>query len=91
MKKVFVFGNKDCPDCVVMKEFLEAHGVRHTFIDVLDSLGKLKMFLKYRDSLALFDGVREKGSIGIPFMVVNDGEWMTLDAPDEGMLAHLKD
>lgn len=91
MKKVFVFGNEDCPDCMVMKEFLDAHGVRYSFIDVLGSLGKLKMFLKYRDSLALFDGARRNGSIGIPFTLVNDGEWMTVDAPDEGMLAYLKD
>ena len=90
MKKVFVFGSKECPDCVVMKEFLDAHGVRYSFIDVLDSLGKMKMFLKYRDGLELFAGARAKGSIGIPFVIVNDGEWMTLDAPDEGMLAHLK-
>jgi glutaredoxin-related protein len=91
MKKVFVFGSKECPDCVVMKAFLEEHGVRHSFIDILDSLGKLKMFLKYRDSLAIFDGPRQAGGIGIPFVLVNDGEWMTLDAPHEGMLPYLKD
>jgi glutaredoxin-related protein len=91
MKKVFVFGNQDCPDCMVMKAFLDAHEVRYSFIDVLGSLGKLKMFLKYRDSLAIFDDVRQRGSIGIPFTIVNDGEWMTLDAPDEGMLPHLQD
>lgn len=91
MKKVFVFGSKECPDCVVMKDWLDARQVRYSFIDVLDSLGKMKMFLKYRDSLALFDGPKAKGSIGIPFVIVNDGEWMTLDGPDEGMLAYLKD
>lgn len=91
MKKVFVFGNQDCPDCVVMKDFLDAHEVRYSYIDVLGSLGKMKMFLKFRDSLAAFDGAKAKGSIGIPFVVVNDGEWMTLDAPEEAMLAHLKD
>lgn len=91
MKKIFVFGSQQCPDCIVLKDFLEAHQVRFTFIDVLDSLGKLKMFLKYRDSLPAFDAVKEKGSVGIPFMVVNDGEWTTLEGPSEAMLARLKD
>jgi glutaredoxin-related protein len=91
MKKVFVFGSKQCPDCMVMKEFLDAHQVRYSFIDILDSLGKLKMFLKYRDSLGLFEGTRAAGGVGIPFVLVNDGEWMTLDAPSEAMLAHLRD
>jgi arsenate reductase (glutaredoxin) len=90
MKKVFVFGSAQCSDCVVLKDFLEAHEVRFTFIDVLDSLGKLKMFLKHRDSLPMFDAVKAKGSVGIPFLVVNDGEWMTLEGPSEAMLARLK-
>jgi glutaredoxin-related protein len=91
MKKVFLFGSEQCPDCITMKEFLDAHQVRYSFIDILGSLGKLKMFLKYRDTVKEFEKVREKGSIGIPFLIVNDGEWYTLDAPSEAMLPRLKD
>jgi glutaredoxin-related protein len=91
VKKVFVFGSQQCPDCVVLKEFLEANQVRFTFIDILDSLGKLKMFLKHRDSLPEFDAVKQKGSIGIPFISVNDGEWISLDQPSGAMLSRLKD
>jgi glutaredoxin-related protein len=91
MKKVFVFGSQQCPDCVVLKEFLEANRIRFTFIEILDSLGKLKMFLKYRDSLPEFAAVKEKGTIGIPLLLVNDGEWVSLDPPSDAMLARLKD
>lgn len=91
MKKIFVFGSQQCPDCIVLKDFLEAHQIRFTFIDVLDSLGKLKMFLKYRDTLPEFDEVKKKGSVGIPLMVVDDGAWTTLEGPSEAMLAKLKD
>jgi len=90
MKKIFVFGSELCPDCVVLKAFLQQHEVRFTFIDIQESLGKLKMFLKYRDSLALFDEVKRAGGIGIPCLVADDGEWITLDPPSEAMLARLR-
>ena len=91
MKKIFVFGSEQCPDCVVMKERLAAEKIRFSFIDVLDSLGKLKMFLKYRDSLPQFEAVRAAGGVGIPLLVVNDGEWSTLDAPSDELIKKLKE
>lgn len=91
MKKVFLFGSSECEGCIEMKAFLEANRIRFTFIDILDSLGKLKMLLKYRDSLPEFEVAKQKGSIGIPFLVVNDGEWCSLDAPSSEMLARLVD
>jgi len=91
VKKIFVFGSPQCPDCVVLKEMLEKADVRFTFIDIQDSLGKLKMFLKYRDTLPEFESVKRNGSVGIPFVVVNDGEWVSLEAPSEALVAKLKD
>ena len=49
------------------------------------------MFLKYRDSLPEFEGVRQKGSVGIPFLLVNDGEWISLEPPSEALIARLKE
>lgn len=91
MKKVFVFGSEQCPDCVAMKALLEEHKVRYSYIDILDSLGKLKMFLKYRDSLPEFEPVRQKGSVGIPFILVDDGAWTSLEPPSEALIARLKE
>jgi len=91
MKKIFLFGSQQCPDCLEMKEFLDKHQVRYTFIDILESLGKLKMWMKYRDTVEVYAPVRERNGVGIPFLLVDDGAWMTLDAPSEAMLARLRD
>jgi glutaredoxin-related protein len=37
------------------------------------------MFLKFRDNRSEFDPVKEKGSIGLPCIVVNDGEKIILN------------
>ena len=91
MKKIFVFGSPQCPDCVTMKALLDASQIRYSYIDIQDSLGKLKMFLKYRDSLPEFEKVKENGGVGIPFILVNDGEWISLDPPSEALIARLKE
>jgi glutaredoxin-related protein len=91
MKKIFLFGSQQCPDCIAMKEALETAQIRYSYIDVLDSLGKLKMFLKYRDALPGFEQVRANNGVGIPFLLVNDGEWTSLEAPSEELIARLKE
>ena len=61
---------KDCVDCVAD---LQKANVEFLFCDFADSLIYLKEFLKIRDENSLFDSVREKGSIGIPCIVREDG------------------
>ena len=90
-KKIFVFGNENCPDCMALKEALDANEIRYSYIDILDSLGKLKMFLKYRDTLPEYEAVRRNGSVGIPFILVNDGEWISLEPASAALMARLKD
>ncbi len=91
MLKIFLFGSELCPDCIAMKNFLEANRIRFSYIDILGSLGKLKMFLKHRDSRPEFEGIRQANSVGIPFILVNDGEWTCLDPPSEALVARLMD
>ena len=43
------------------------------YLDITENLANLKKFLKFRENSA-FDFAKEKGSIGIPAMVINDGE-----------------
>ena len=45
-----VYGNLNCPYCVVLKENLDRNKIEYEFIDVLESLGNLAAFLKLRDS-----------------------------------------
>jgi len=90
MKKILLFGSEKCPDCAATKELLEKHQIRYSYIDILDSLGKLKIFLHYRDTLPEFGPVKEAASIGIPFLLINDGEWVALGPPSDSLVAKLK-
>lgn len=73
-----VYGSMLCKDCVECVEDLKKANVEFEFLDFADSLLNLKEFLKIRDENPLFDAVREKGSIGIPAIVKEDGS-VTLD------------
>lgn len=44
------------------------------YIDITDSMLNLKRFLKLRDNKPEFKEVREVGRVGVPCLVVSDGE-----------------
>ncbi|TDT62740.1 hypothetical protein [Fonticella tunisiensis] len=65
-----------------MKEFLSQNNIKFAFLDISESLFNLKMYLKYRDFRPEFDEIKKAGRIGIPLIVVNDGEKLFFDRPD---------
>ena len=75
---MLVYGSKQCPDTVACLSALHAAGTPYEFRDLAE-LSALKEFLKYRDTLSLFDPVNAKGGVGIPLLVREDGtftfEW----------------
>ena len=73
-----IYGSMLCKDCVECVEDLKKANVEFEFLDFADSLLNLKEFLKIRDENEQFNAVREKGSIGIPTIVKEDGS-VTLD------------
>lgn len=73
VSKKVVFGSSMCPDCIVMKKALDEREVKYLYLDITENLANLKKFLKFREDPA-FDFAKENGFIGIPAMVVNDGE-----------------
>lgn len=73
IKKKVVFGSEMCPDCIVMKRELDKRNVKYLYLDITENLANLKKFLKFRENSA-FNFAKENGSIGIPAMVINDGE-----------------
>jgi glutaredoxin-related protein len=79
IKKVFLFSSKLCPDCPPMKEFLTKNGITFIEMDITENLLFMKMFLKYRDRYPEFDEIKVKGNIGIPCVVVNEGEKIFFD------------
>ena len=74
-----IYGSEQCPDCVNCKRDLDAAGVEYLYMNISENLLFLKKFLKLRDTNELFDPVRDKGQIGIPCIVREDGtitfEW----------------
>ena len=68
-----IYGSMLCPDCVECRADLDKAGVEYEYLDFSENLKYLKEFLKIRDNSSLFDEVRERGSIGIPCIVQEDG------------------
>ncbi|MGE5633175.1 MAG: hypothetical protein ACM3TR_19075 [Caulobacteraceae bacterium] len=65
-----------------MKEFLSTNGIEFAFIDITESMVNLKRYLKLRDSRPEFAEIKNKGTVGIPFIMINDGEKFIFDQPD---------
>lgn len=73
-----IYGSMLCKDCVQCREDLDKAGTSYEYLDFAENLLHLKEFLALRDGNPLFDAVREKGGIGIPCIVKDDG-CVTLD------------
>lgn len=88
MKKITVFGHKDCTDTSAMKVLLAENGLAFEFVDVTEGISQMKEFLRYRDTRPEFDRVKRAGGIGFPSVVVNDGEVILFD---DLAIEHLKE
>ena len=67
--KVIIYGSDICGDCLETKAYLKEHAdesTQYNYFDITKSTGNLKRFLKLRDTMDLFAGVREGHTIGIP-------------------------
>lgn len=70
MIKVFVM--QTCPDCTSIKQQAQ-DDPRFQLIDIGEHVRNLKQFLALRDNSPAFDSVRQRGSVGIPCFVLEDG------------------
>ncbi len=57
-----------------MKEFLSENNIEFTYVDITASMYNLKRFLKYRDKLDVFENIRKKNMVGLPALMVNNGQ-----------------
>lgn len=65
-----------------MKEVLFKNNVEYMYIDVCESVGKLRMFLSVRDTAEAYRDIRENSHrAGIPCIVI-DGETILVDGPE---------
>jgi len=79
MKKISLYSSKYCSDCAAMKEFLLENMVNYDNMDITEDLLSLKMFLKLRDNNPAFEEIKKNGGIGIPCLVINEGEKLFFD------------
>lgn len=70
MIRVYVM--QTCPDCTSAKQLLK-DDPRFQLIDIGEQARNLKQFLSLRDNNPAFDRVRQRGTIGIPCFVFEDG------------------
>ena len=73
-----VYGAQICIDCRNYKAIQKARGFEAEYTEITEDTGKLKEFLKLRDHEPVLAPVRERGGIGIPLFVMEDGR-KTLD------------
>ena len=73
-----VYGADICIDCRNYKAIWNNRGFEAEYIDIVENTRNLREFLQLRDTAEVFASVKEKGGIGIPLFVREDGA-MTLD------------
>ena len=73
-----VYGAHICADCRNYKAIQKSRGFEAEYVDITEDTGKLKEFLQIRDHDPVLAPVRERGGIGIPLFVNEDGK-KTLD------------
>ena len=85
MTRIYV--KESCPDCTQVKE-LYKNNPEYELIDIGLQARSLKEFIVLRDSHPAFAKVRERGNIGIPCFVKEDGSvFISLKHYDESMAA----
>ncbi|MHB1393243.1 MAG: hypothetical protein ACYCYE_09235 [Clostridia bacterium] len=65
-----------------MKEFLSNNDISFEYIDITDSMRNLKIYLKLRDIRPEFDEIKRVGRVGIPFIMIDNGEKFIFDQPE---------
>ena len=68
-----VYGSHICIDCRNYQALQARRGFAAEFIDITASTANLKEFLALRDHDPVFAPVRERGGIGVPLFVNDDG------------------
>lgn len=71
MIKVFVM--QTCPDCQRIKELAKTDK-RILLIDIGEQARNLKLFLDLRDNNSAFYAARQRGNIGIPCFILENGD-----------------
>lgn len=72
MKPILFFSDK-CPDTSAFVDALQKHNIDFQEINITDSMKNLKRFLALRDKDSSFDNIKEKGNVGVPALLTEEG------------------
>lgn len=82
-RMIKIYGMKSCPDCAFVEAQVKGND-RYEVIDIGEHIRSLKEFLRLRDSSSVFSEARQKGYVGVPCFVLEDGS-ITLDPEVAGL------
>lgn len=72
--KIIMYGSPICSDCLAAEAEIRKHNnVELEYRIITKDVRTLKEFLAYRDHEPVFEKVRDRGYIGIPFFILEDG------------------
>ncbi|KGQ67585.1 hypothetical protein [Gallibacterium anatis] len=74
MSKAKLFFAQACPDTAPFVAELARLNVEYEEAEIQSSLSNLKQFLALRDSRSEFDNIKQRGGIGIPALVLENGK-----------------
>lgn len=74
MSKPILFYAETCPDTVPFVAELDRLGVDYDEVEIMTSLPNLKQFIRLRDSRAEFDNSKANGYLGIPALLLPNGD-----------------
>lgn len=74
MNKIVVHGHKMCPDTQNLIKTFTENGIEFTFRDMAEGVPQVKEFILLRETRKEFDKIKDAGYLGIPCVVINDGE-----------------
>ena len=66
-----------------MKEALSAAGIKFVVQNINAGMLPLKQFLKLRDTREEFIPLKEAGRVGLPCLVINKGEQLLFELPED--------
>ncbi len=69
-----VYGAEICVDCRNFKAIQKNRGFEVEYIDMTENTKNMREFLAIRDNDSIFDEVKQRGGIGIPLFVREDGQ-----------------
>lgn len=75
MSKFTLFTNKNCPFCGPVVEKMKEEEIDFKLVEITNSIAELKEFLKHRDSDPYFEAIKARGSVGVPTLMDNEGNF----------------